>query len=194
MLLSLNFWNHFFAASMTSNQQLLDRIVKLEEKMERNKLLMCGAGVQRQPQIKDHQMKASTVWGNMDNHAAHHARLFGSTGVGCWSSNVFNEKQWIQVDFEEDRTMYGIVTQGRERKCDQWVTSYSVEIKPKNQCYFTPIVDNSGELLIFKGNRDTNTPVANRFPHGITAQIFRIRPKTWVGGICLRFDLLTQPY
>jgi len=179
-----------------------DEVFKISKMIQKNKLYMCGAGMQNHvtfpttnSNIQDDKIKASSVFEDNLAYAPYHGRLFGDSGVGGWSAEQDKEvREWIQVDLGTDTTVFGVSTQGndQQRKAQEWVTTYKMGIKTADIDYFLDILDNPGIVKIFQGNRDTNTPVTNNFggKGGITAQIFRIYPLTWNVWPTMRFDLI----
>ena len=80
--------------------------------------------------ILDGQLSASTV--HHVNNGPENARLNfdpNSPKKGCWSAGVnhLDISQWIQVDLLEETVVSGIVLQGREDCCNQWVTKYKMQ-------------------------------------------------------------------
>ena len=56
------------------------------------------------------------------------------TGIGAWSAALKNENQWIQADLGAQKMVTGVMLQGREDCCHQflpldgqWVTKFKVE-------------------------------------------------------------------
>lgn len=183
---------------------LLHRIAELEAQITKkistdaiipsNKLKFCVAGLQIDPQtnmshIEDGQFAASSFMGI--DYAPYHGRLFASTGNGGWTPSFQNGYQWIHVDLREDKTIYGVVTQGRHEG-SEFVTSYAMQYRTDDTgSSYEFMRDEDSEILIFQGNMDNETPVINRFLEPITARYFQINPRTHHMAISLRFELLT---
>jgi len=165
-----------------------EAMARMEETIGRNKLTLCGAGLQDSTKIKDSQITAIDYWKYPDRQPKH-GRLFGTSGVGAWAANHSNVNDWIEVDLGQPRTIYGIATQGRVNK-RQWVTSYNVLYNSESCDEHETVSDDAGKSVVFPGNTDQTTPVINSFPRPITARYFRVQVLTWVGWIAMRFDLL----
>ena len=52
------------------------------------------------------------------------------------------------MDLLNDVTIYSVVTQGRHRDDNQWVTSFTMSYKPHNSNHFRSIVDDDGEAKV----------------------------------------------
>ncbi len=96
---------------------------------------------------------------------------------------------WMQVNLGYDRTVTGVVTQGRGTGPEEWVTSYSVKYNNGNSW----IDINSGQS--FTANYDMHTKVTNNFTPVYT-QAVRIYPQTWYGnyGPYMRGDVMIINY
>merc|ERR1719427_128887 len=180
---------------------------KLEAELEKYQKLfatphirikVCGSGVQDRDVVKDSQITAVSFWeyNNKLHYQGFHGRLFNkSPSGGSWIAGrpAFDQnnkhERWIEVDYEGDRTIYGVVTQGRNRD-NHFVKSYNVLYKTGVSSEFKYILDENGDEKVFPGNSDMQTPVINNFPEPITARYFRINAVTWNGHIALRFDFL----
>jgi len=184
---------------------------KLEAEVEKYKKLfstphirikVCGSGVQDRTVVKDSQLTAVSFWeyNNYAQYKPSNGRLFNTGRYGgswlagrhAWDLNNEHNK-WIQVDYEELKTIYGVVTQGRnvnDYSVINFVKSYNVLYNVEGNTQFKYILDGNGDKKVFPGNSDMQTPVINNFPEPITAQYFRINAVSWNGHIALRFDFL----
>jgi len=201
----------------TSDVELSEKIVhlfnisetnqKLEAEVEKYKQLfatphirikVCGSGVQDRAVVKDSQITAASFWeyNNNAQFKPFNGRLFNTGQYGgswiagrhAWDLNNEHNK-WIQVDYEAPKTIYGVVTQGRNIN-NQFVKSYNVLYNVEGNTQFKYILDENGDKKVFPGNFDMQTPVINDFSAPITAQYFRINVVSWNGNISLRFEFL----
>ncbi|XP_046854191.1 uncharacterized protein LOC124447328 [Xenia sp. Carnegie-2017] len=113
----------------------------------------------------------------------HGARLNTNS---AWSSDVDNERQWIQIDLCKKKVLSGIATQGC-KAADEWVTEYSVSYSNDGELYETYQINDIEEVFI--GNRDRNSIVKNVFSPPITARYIRVQPKSWHNKISMRLEL-----
>lgn len=171
---------------------LTEKCLGTKEMMKKNRLTLCGAGMQDFT-IKDSQISASSNYpeNHYGDYEPRRGRLFASGGGGHWAAASSRANEWIQVDLGRATTIYGIVTQGTYLDHNQYVTSYNILYRTENSEAFKSIVDGSGSPVIFKGNTDASTPVINNFAQPVTARTFRINVITWNRHVCMRFDLLT---
>jgi len=178
------------ANEMCNNKitRMEDKILGMLSKVDM-RVKMCGL-LHRPSEVEDRQFTASTIHFNREQASAYHGRLLSTSGYGGWLPDTSRANEWLQVDLERERKIYGVVTQGRTSH-DQWVTSYNISYKSSINESFNNIEDQSGETVVFQGNADRNTQVINEFPQPITARYFRINPLLWNGFIVIRFDLLT---
>jgi len=159
----------------------------------------CGSGVQDSLIVADSQLSASSFWDSVNNPTDHHhrhGRLFGTGGVAAWVAGTTAANEWIQVDYLNPVQILGVATQGRGDGGkwpghDQWVSQYTVSYKTDENASFQFVVDDSGATVVFGGNSDKETVVANQFPSKVTARIFRINPIVWHNYISMRFEFLT---
>jgi len=183
------------------------KIEKLEAEVEKYKKLfstphirikVCGSGVQDSAVVKDSQITAVSFWeyNNYDFYRSYQGRLFntgpngGSWIAGRHAFDANNDhNKWIQVDYVQPKTIYGVVTQGRNID-EHFVKSYNVLYNVEGNTQFIYILDENGDKKVFPGNFDMQTPVINNFPEPITARYFRINAVSWNGHIALRFDFL----
>jgi len=159
----------------------------------------CGSGVQSKSKIADSQLSASSFWDSVNNpteHHFHHGRLFGLTGVAAWVGGTHTANEWIQVDYLDQVEITGVATQGRGdgevwQGYSQFVSQYTVSYKSDENGAFQFVTDENGAAILFPGNYDKETVVANQFPSTIKARYFRINPTAWHEAISLRFEFLT---
>jgi len=148
---------------------------KLEAEVEKYKKLfstphirikVCGSGVQDRTVVKDSQITAASFWeyNNKADYKPSNGRLFntgrygGSRIAGRYAEDLNNKhNKWIQVDYEELKTIYGVVTQGRNYN-NEFVKSYNVLYNVEGNTQFNYILDKNGVKKVFPGNSDMQTP------------------------------------
>lgn len=174
----------------STNYSSCGKCSRMERIFARNRILLCGSGVQHNWMVKDEQLSSSTWHANDDKFSPRQGRLFNSASSGgYWRAGVAAAGQWIEVDLLEDVTIYGVVTQGRSIG-NEYVSSYNVLYQTDGSATLETVMEDDGQPMIFQGNRDNYSPVINNFPHPITARVFRIRELTYYVHPSLRFDLL----
>ncbi|XP_038059592.1 retinoschisin-like [Patiria miniata] len=105
---------------------------------------------------------------------------------GGWAARSLIDP-WIEVDLIEASLIAGVITQGDG---DWYVTQYKVAYKNQPSSHFEHVTDGSGNITIFIGNTDGNTPVTNLFYESAVATVMRIEPTKWSTGVGLRLELL----
>ncbi|XP_035659341.1 uncharacterized protein LOC118404378 [Branchiostoma floridae] len=121
--------------------------------------------------------------------------------AGAWCAATNDDKQFLLIDLEQEKLVTGIVTQGRNSSPDwpdgptsHWVTSYTLSYGLENGDE-NEYKDKKGELLVFKGNEDTDTPVTHAFADfngPFKARFVKIHPKTWYDHICMRAEMIVE--
>ncbi|XP_031619378.1 hemocytin isoform X2 [Contarinia nasturtii] len=112
---------------------------------------------------------------------------------GCWSPEIDDQKQYLQIAFEKPVPLYGIILQGSPT-FDQYVTSFKI-LHSHEGGAFHNLVDETTKSQIFNGPIDSRTPVKSMFKIPIEAKVIRIYPLTWHGKIAIRTELLgCSPY
>ena len=94
----------------------------------------------------------------------------------------------MSIDAGAAREVYGVVTQGRQDCCGQWVASYKVEVWSLSGAW-VPVTNEAGSFT-FTGNTDKNTQVWQRFSSPVTTQYVKFIPVSWNNYICMRAGLL----
>jgi len=182
-----------------------ERVVRLESVLEnlptKYKTTVCGSGIQDRSVVNDNQIKAPSYWSNSESFSPKNARLFGSPNPGWCPYGTRNSGQlydqvYIQVNYEKEMTLFGVVTQGSHTNPKEWMTSYQVKYANESGQNFTTVMDSCNGCdnkipRVFDGNVDRTTPKTNRFEQPITARIFRIYPIAWHNYPTMRFDFLT---
>ncbi|XP_038061053.1 lactadherin-like [Patiria miniata] len=104
-----------------------------------------------------------------------------------WSPAIFDNNAWIEVDLVESTVVSGVTTQGHY---DWYVTEYKVVYKKLPSSDYEPVTEGNGNVKVFIGNINGNTPVTNFFEESLVATVVRIETIAWVGEVTLKFELL----
>ncbi|WAQ95470.1 HMCT-like protein [Mya arenaria] len=181
--------------------------------------------------IQDSQFSSSSYWASRGNGCGPwRARLNstfyiknGNAYYGAWVSQTNNQRQYIQVEFNEISEVRAIVTLARDNSdsYNQYVKSYLVLYSKDCRTFETVKDENGGDNVplwsgtsmrpcayaevgggmfqcvshskVFAGNRDTSNMVTNRFSTPLEAKCIRINPLSWYIHISMRFDLFGCP-
>uniref|UniRef100_A0A1W7RAG6 Hemocytin n=1 Tax=Hadrurus spadix TaxID=141984 RepID=A0A1W7RAG6_9SCOR len=112
----------------------------------------------------------------------------GESGrIGGWKAAINDKKPFIQIDFQQNRNLSGVVIQGQGTE-DNWVTSFKVE-------YSTDVtswryVNDEITGLIFRGNTDRSTNEKRWFSEIITARYLKILPESSHGAFAMKLEVL----
>ncbi|CAN2388343.1 zinc ion binding [Pristimantis euphronides] len=149
--------------------------------------------------VSDHQLRASSI--KRYGLGSHRGRLNIQSGIydddfydGAWCAGEKNKNEWLEVDARRLTRFTAVITQGKNSIwTDDWVTSYKVQVS--NDTHNWRTCKNGTEDVIFKANKDPETPVLNRLPTPMVGRYIRINPQTWFenGTICLRAEILGCP-
>ncbi|XP_071982559.1 probable carboxypeptidase X1 isoform X2 [Engystomops pustulosus] len=175
-----------------------DRRLRLSEEKPANKKECPPLGLESL-RVSDHQLRASSK--KRYGLGSHRGRLNIQSGIydddffdGAWCAGEENKQQWLEVDARRLTRFTGVITQGKNSIwTDDWVTSYKVQVS--NDTHTWKTCKNGTEDVIFKANKDPETPVLNKLPSPMVARYIRINPQTWFenGTICLRAEILGCP-
>jgi len=135
-----------------------------------------------------HASMISTSTSRDENHSGTHARLNHLTS---WMPSVSDKQQFIQVKFNGERKITGLVTQGQETG-DIFVKSYKLKHSQDGNHWVT-YQEVPNQDKIFAGNSDSKTPVTQIFKSPIRTRYIRINPQAWNSLIALRFEILGCP-
>ncbi|XP_031566311.1 EGF-like repeat and discoidin I-like domain-containing protein 3 isoform X2 [Actinia tenebrosa] len=122
-------------------------------------------------------------------YAAHFGRLNlvkTKANYGAWCAKVSNAKQWIQIEFNEPTVVTKIATQGRQDVA-HWVKSYNLEYSYNAQHW--AVYKHNSVRVVFPGNFDQHTIREHHIFPAIYARFLRVRPLTWHGFLCMRFEV-----
>ena len=85
-----------------------------------------------------------------------------------WSARVPNPtqsdsgKEWMSIDAGAARAVYGVVTQGRQDCCEQWVTSYKVEVYLSGA--WVPVTNEAGSFTFTALQQPCHSAVRGVYP------------------------------
>ncbi|XP_038060839.1 lactadherin-like [Patiria miniata] len=104
-----------------------------------------------------------------------------------WIPYSDDANPWIEVDLVGSAVVTGVITQGYS---SQFVTQYKVSYQKHPSTYYDHVEDGHGNIKVFIGNTDGNTPVTNLFYQSVVATVVRIKPTKWQTLCSLRLELL----
>ncbi|XP_037136671.1 coagulation factor V isoform X1 [Syngnathus acus] len=143
--------------------------------------------------IEDRRITASSVNSNwyFGDWSPFFARLNKQGAVNAWQAKNGDIKQWLQVELPEVMKITGIVTQGaKSLGKEMYVTSYTLRYSDNGIHWHDYTEDDDGPAKIFFGNTNNNEHAKNFIYPPIFSRFIRIIPRTWVGSITLRVELL----
>nr|XP_042904159.1 uncharacterized protein LOC107439698 isoform X4 [Parasteatoda tepidariorum] len=108
--------------------------------------------------------------------------------LSAWTAARSNDKQFIEIDLDQIRAVYGIITQGKKLS-KQFVTSYQLVYSSDGNSY-SYYQDENGKNKVFTANYDDVGEVKHVFSSPFEAKLVRIEPLSWEGKISLRIELL----
>ncbi|XP_029968000.1 coagulation factor V [Salarias fasciatus] len=144
--------------------------------------------------IEDHMIKASsmaTSWYSGPWKPSL-ARLNLQGTINAWRAKYNDMNQWLQVELPQVKKITGIITQGaKSLGSEMYVMSYILQYSD-NGVHWTDYTDDqeSQPYRVFKGNMDNNDHVRNYIYPPIFSRFIRIVPKSWIGSITMRIELL----
>jgi len=175
-------------------KKLLNRTMKLESQLTymANTCSVSTVGIQYNNIIEDRQLTASSCYDDSLRYQPRFGRLHSTTGSGWAMSKPFRVGEWLQVDLENNRRIFGVATQGATGSAYSIVGEYKIQYKKEGQESFDTIKDDEGNGKIFKGNTwfTADSVAKNSFDQPITARFVRIFPISWDGFPVLRWELL----
>ncbi|XP_038060483.1 coagulation factor VIII-like [Patiria miniata] len=118
-------------------------------------------------------------------------RICGLLLFHCSSSSLpsvysYDTNPWIEVDLDEPTVVTGVTTQGYSVH----VKKYKVSYKKQPSSDYEHVTDGNGNITVFIGNTDADTPVTNLFDESVLATVVRIEPTEWDFTVGLRLELL----
>ncbi|XP_077393254.1 coagulation factor V isoform X2 [Festucalex cinctus] len=143
--------------------------------------------------IEDRRITASSVNSNwyFGPWSPFFARLNKQGAVNAWQAKYRDMKQWLQVELPDVMKITGIVTQGaKSLGKEMYVTSYTLKYSDNGIHWQDYTDDEDRPAKIFFGNTENNEHVKNFIYPPIFSRFIRIIPRTWMGSITLRVELL----
>ncbi|XP_038060228.1 EGF-like repeat and discoidin I-like domain-containing protein 3 [Patiria miniata] len=116
---------------------------------------------------------------------AYYGRLNHDKG---WTTSSGEANPWIEVDLVQSTVVTGVTTQGDGS--DSFVTAYKVAYKKQPSSDREHVMDGNGNIKVFIGNTDIDTPVTNLFDESVVATVVRIEPTGSFFYPALRLELL----
>nr|XP_045582104.1 hemocytin-like isoform X3 [Procambarus clarkii] len=147
--------------------------------------------------LSDQQIVVSSILKNDDFYGKQNIRLNSvfvpTVSAGAWVAQP-RPDQYVRFDFQEPRTLSGVIIQGRDRN-REWVESFTVRYSPDGNTWNT-LQNPDGTDKVFAGNYDDRSPSKTNFDRLIEARFLEIRPKTWKDNIAMRVEVLGcfEPY
>ncbi|XP_038062078.1 lactadherin-like [Patiria miniata] len=138
--------------------------------------------------ITDNQIRSSMSAGGW---SARQGRLNNN---GAWIATSSSNAR-IEVNFVESVVLVvsGVITQGTQppgTASPRYVKSYKVAYKKHPSPDYEYVTGGNGNITVFMGNTDANTPVTNLFDESVVAKVVRIEPTEWFIAVALRLELL----
>ncbi|XP_035671992.1 fibropellin-1-like, partial [Branchiostoma floridae] len=138
-------------------------------------------GVQDVSIIPDGLMTASS---QVSGSEAYRGRL---NGDGAWQPSGQGTNEFLAVDLQYNRYIFGIQTQGQG---DGYVETYRIIYQLDNTTELLLYSEGGGSTKIFSGKSDNETIVQQNFTSYIYARYILVNPQTWSGAPRLRIELL----
>ncbi|XP_038060439.1 lactadherin-like [Patiria miniata] len=132
--------------------------------------------------IHDDRITASTAY---DNYPA--ILLFHCSSSSLPSVYSNDANPWIEVNLVEPTVVSGVITQGHHY---QDVKKYKVAYKKQPSSDYEHVTDGNGNIKVFIGNTDGQTPVTNLFAESVVATVVRIELIERYVHAALRLELL----
>merc|ERR1739838_1057631 len=147
-----------------------------------------AAGIEDSAIIDERQLTASSIY-PYSNYKPRNGRLHSTTGTGWVMSPPYRVGEWLQVDLESNRRIFGVATQGHGSRTCCYTTTYGIHFKLDGQQSFETYTDDKGNAKTFNGNVDNDSVVKNNFEVPFTARYIRILPQSFQGNPSLRWEL-----
>ncbi|KAM9347623.1 coagulation factor V [Symphorus nematophorus] len=119
------------------------------------------------------------------------ARLNRQGTINAWQAKYNDMGQWLQVELPQTKKITGIITQGaKSLGTEMYVISYTLQYSD-NGIHWTQYTDDEDHpFKTFMGNTDNNEHVKNYIYPPIFSRFIRIVPRSWMGSITMRIELL----
>ncbi|XP_055791991.1 EGF-like repeat and discoidin I-like domain-containing protein 3 isoform X2 [Salvelinus fontinalis] len=119
------------------------------------------------------------------------ARLHRRGMVNAWSPAVSDRWPWIQVNLRQQMRVTGLITQGARRLgSSEYVKSYKIAHSDDARTWSMVKARGDTQDMIFHGNSDSSSLMANAFSSPIEAQYIRVYPQVCRGHCMLRMELM----
>ena len=105
--------------------------------------------------------------------------------TGAWTADDDDIHPWIQANFDGEKRVTSITTQGRP-DASEWVTSYQVAYRDASGTWQS-VKHTNNRRISFRANTDRNTRVTNSMPDGVVATKVRLWPVSWNRRVSMRF-------
>uniref|UniRef100_H3CGL3 Coagulation factor V n=1 Tax=Tetraodon nigroviridis TaxID=99883 RepID=H3CGL3_TETNG len=143
--------------------------------------------------IEDHQITASSTASSWFSGPWRPSlgRLNRAGTVNAWRAEFDDMNQWLQIELRQVKKITGIVTQGaKSMRKEMFVTSFALQYSDNGK-YWNHYTDDEGiPAKIFLGNTNNSDHVRNYMYPPIFSRFIRIIPKSWMGSITMRVELL----
>nr|XP_046260880.1 coagulation factor V [Scatophagus argus] len=143
--------------------------------------------------IEDHRITASSrasswYWGPWKPSLA---RLNKQGTVNAWQAQHSDMNQWLQVELPQIKKITGIITQGaKSLGKEMYVISYTLQYSNNGITWNQYTDDEDIPSKTFLGNANNNDHVKNYIYPPIFSRFIRIIPRSWMGSITMRIELL----
>ncbi|XP_059357374.1 neuropilin-1a-like isoform X2 [Carassius carassius] len=107
-----------------------------------------------------------------------------------WTPSDDSVREWIQVDLGFLRYVTAIGTQGaisKETQKAYYVKTYKISVSSNGEDWI--FLKDKTKHMVFNGNQNPTDEVRARLPKPTLTRYLRIRPLSWVQGICMRFEV-----
>jgi hypothetical protein len=145
----------------------------------------------------------SSIWGGEKNKPHSQGHL---DSYQAWSAQTNNSEQWMIIDLGGEKTVTGVITQGRVVKNRQWVkirqwvktytvyyTNLEVYPDPNEEIEKWLSINNEENVPTFTGNNsDISKKEYRKFSEPVSARYIMIQPKSWNNHISMRAGLIVK--
>ncbi|XP_069568180.1 coagulation factor V [Brachyistius frenatus] len=143
--------------------------------------------------IKDHHITASSSSSSWYSGPwkPSLARVNRQGTINAWRAKYNDMNQWLQVELPQIKKITGIITQGaKSLGTEMYVISYTLQYSD-NGIHWNHYTDDENQpVRTFFGNNNNNDHVKNYIFPPIFSRFIRIVPKSWIGSITMRIELL----
>merc|ERR1739838_1026666 len=111
----------------TEIKTIKNQMIKIISMLEKAACSVRAAGIENSAIIEDHQLTSSSQYPS-SNCEPRDGRLHSTTGDGWLMNRPYRVGEWLQVDLESNRRIFGVATQG-QRVNSNYVTTYVITFK-----------------------------------------------------------------